>query len=154
MMKLWLVLTILGNINGTWGPQPSDANIVECNQRAIAFQTHVRESMMQHPDAKLPGNPSPEQIRDAPPWVLTPTVIEGLTFHVAAGNTLQGTAAMGWIGALLAERAAVRDAALDIAARIAEAVEMQQDIDHGSANSGGAEQAAAAIRALKSKASP
>lgn len=44
-----------------------------------------------------------------------------------------------------------RNDALEEAAKVADAAEAQQEIDHGSANTGGAAAAAAAIRALQPK---
>lgn len=55
------------------------------------------------------------------------------------------------IATLQAALATARGDALEGAAKVADAVEEQQEIDHGAANTGGASASAAAIRALLSK---
>jgi len=62
MSTLWIVLVIAGVVQGTWGPQPSDANLSECSTRAAAFQRQIRDGMAVHPDIHFPGDPSADQV--------------------------------------------------------------------------------------------
>lgn len=62
MSPMWIVLTVLGHVTGSWGPQPPDADIVECSARAASFQEEIRLAMWAHPGMHFPGNPSPAQV--------------------------------------------------------------------------------------------